>query len=749
MNRILYNLLRLGLLVALVLTPGVAPAADAQVPQQAPPISCLQIPFLGKIIGTVLDGSSQPLGGVEVRAHATTGASQSAGVTNAAGQYGLPLPPGSYLLEFRPPNGLFQAAWYKGATSAVNATPVEVGNGKTVSGIDIKLTAGAQFSVTLRGPGGEPLPQSLIAVFDGYGRKVADGQADDQGRALTAPGLPPGSYRLLARPPYGSPLLAQYYSQKPTLDAADPLTLTQAITVEAAMALQPGAALRGTVTDATSGAPLAGITVEVRDAGSEVHFATTDQQGRYSVEALPSGAYRVEFRDGQGGPASPAPLRRTVTLSAPSAQAGFDAALARGGAISGRVTTPNGTPVPGASVSVRDIDGAIATYGSTADDGTYVIHGLPSGRYKLTYSHYSHQALAPADQVTVTAPNTIAVADTVLSPGGAISGKVTDPDGNPVEGAYVTVLDAATGKTQYGNGYTNAAGVYTTPATLPSASYIVKFQAPNIEGGCVLAIEYSGNAATAAAATSVQVSAPATVTGADAKLDYGAYIAGQLTDAASGLPLSGTVQVYDATGAVVTSGNASPLGRYRTAAALPAGSYRVQFAADGYVSLFYGGATALEAAVRVPSGSGNINMVLPRGGTITGRITAADTGAPLEHAAVTLYDFGGRVVATQLTTFDGGYRFRSGLSSGAYRLGVAPGKRDDGTPYFTGYDAVFSGGARSLEQAQTISLAAPKTVSADLAMPLTGSTSPTPSPTTPPATPTPLNRPVYLPVVQR
>lgn len=748
MNRIASNLLRLSLLLALLLTPGVAPMASAQGPQQPSSTPCPYISFLGKIIGTVRNSEGQPLQGVEVRAHATKGAGLKVGHTNAAGEYGIPVPPDTYLLEFRPSDGPLQVAWYKDAASPLDATLVEVGDGKTVSGLDVKLPAGAQFNVTLHGPDGEPVPEGLISVFDRYGRKVAEGQTDDQGRALTAPGLPADSYRLFSRPPYGSALLASYHNQKPTLEEADPLPVTEAGSVDVPITLQRGARLSGTVTNAATGTPLDGMAVEVRGTGGTAQYVTTDTQGRYSVEGLYGGMYQVEFRsDGQPQPSSPAPLRRLVSLSAPNAQTGFDAALTDGGAISGRVTGPDGTPLPDVSVHVRGNDGAIDTYGSTAADGTYAIYGLPSGRYTLAYAAYNRQALTLAEQVTVTAPDTTRLVDSVLSPGSAVSGKVTDPEGKPVEGVYVSFLDAATGKAHIGS-YTSAEGVYTTPPTLASGSYIVKFQPPGSEGQCPLAIEYSGNAASAAAATRVQVSAPGTVTGIDATLEYGGHITGQISDAASGLPLSGEVQVYDAGGALVTNGSVWSLGRYRTTAALPSGAYRVRFVADGYVSMFYGGATVLEAAARVPSGAGEINLALSRGGTLMGRITAADTGAPLEYAAVTLYGAGERVVGTLLTAFDGGYHFRGSLPSGAYRLGVAAGRRDDGTPYFTGYEAVFSGGARSLAQAQPIALISPQLVTVNLAMPTTQSPPPQPLPQPSPQ-PSPGGERLYLPLITR
>jgi uncharacterized protein (DUF2345 family) len=70
-----------------------------------------------------------------------------------------------------------------------------------------------------------------------------------------------------------------------------PLTITQALhNVETPMTLQRGAQLSGTVADATTGTPLAGIRVEVRNPQGEVRDAMTDAQGRYSVEGLPIAA---------------------------------------------------------------------------------------------------------------------------------------------------------------------------------------------------------------------------------------------------------------------------------------------------------------------------------------------------------------------------------------------------------------------------------------------------------------------------
>src|SRR5690606_21599644 len=55
--------------------------------------------------------------------------------------------------------------------------------------------------------------------------------------------------------------------------------------------------LAGLVTDAASGAPVAGVTVTVPDSGQPPSLTGPD--GRYMVEGLSSGTYSVEFtRDG-------------------------------------------------------------------------------------------------------------------------------------------------------------------------------------------------------------------------------------------------------------------------------------------------------------------------------------------------------------------------------------------------------------------------------------------------------------------
>jgi Carboxypeptidase regulatory-like domain len=81
----------------------------------------------------------------------------------------------------------------------------------------------------------------------------------------------------------------------PLRTAAAPASMDQPVNAPPP-APAPGASVAGTVTDAT-GAVIAGATVEVANSATNAaHIATTDGTGRYLVNGLAPGSYRVEAR---------------------------------------------------------------------------------------------------------------------------------------------------------------------------------------------------------------------------------------------------------------------------------------------------------------------------------------------------------------------------------------------------------------------------------------------------------------------
>lgn len=119
---------------------------------------------------------------------------------------------------------------------------------------------------------------------------------------------------------------------------------------------------------------------------------------------------------------------------------------------------------------------------------------------------------------------------------GSISGKVTAASGgNPVEGAYVCVLNAASQASEE-CAFTTAGGEYTIPGLEPG-EYKVHFEPGYSSGGLIG--QYYDEASSFATATVIELAGGEERTGIDAALAEGGKISGTVTAAASGEPLEG------------------------------------------------------------------------------------------------------------------------------------------------------------------------------------------------------------------
>lgn len=173
--------------------------------------------------------------------------------------------------------------------------------------------------------------------------------------------------------------------------------------VMAAASLAPAAmaagSISGTVTDA-SGTPLSGIWVTAFKTGAPPRFEPnqeTDSAGHYTLPGLDAGQWTVyflvsvelpgrgpnylpEFYDNQ-----PSEAAATPVIVGDDAVTGIDAALTRGGTISGTVTE-EGNPLPiEACVSVGN--GKRADYYDVwSTDGSYRITGLPTDNYFVVFT---------------------------------------------------------------------------------------------------------------------------------------------------------------------------------------------------------------------------------------------------------------------------------------------------------------------------------------------------------------------------
>jgi thiol-disulfide isomerase/thioredoxin/protocatechuate 3,4-dioxygenase beta subunit len=196
-----------------------------------------------------------------------------------------------------------------------------------------------------------------------------------------------------------------------------------------------GHVLRGRVLS-SDGKPLEHAQIRAYTTGRNI-FLTTDAEGRFEVIGLPGD------RDS---------LYPTVTHPDFVAMDGFSLPLDEdgitkvewrletGAVIAGRITAKeDGRPLSGIIVTAgndRFGSNRVNPEAITDEEGNYRLKGINAGPALL---HVMDDSFAPAMQQVNASMDGIAKADFVLEAGQPITGRVTDPDGNPVAGVTLVV----------------------------------------------------------------------------------------------------------------------------------------------------------------------------------------------------------------------------------------------------------------------------------------------------------------------
>jgi hypothetical protein len=168
--------------------------------------------------------------------------------------------------------------------------------------------------------------------------------------------------------------------------------------------LETGGQITGRVTDVETGSPIEFVEVCAPQIDSveeirTIHCDRTDSEGNYTVQALATGLYKIEFGTTPGNLNQvnyihqyfPGKSRwdeaEVRSISAGDTLPGVDAALQRGVEISGTVTEASGAPVVGQTrICALDAGSeAIVQCAPPEKDGVYRIAGLPFGSYKVSF----------------------------------------------------------------------------------------------------------------------------------------------------------------------------------------------------------------------------------------------------------------------------------------------------------------------------------------------------------------------------
>jgi hypothetical protein len=275
----------------------------------------------GTIAGTITNtATSAPMQSVTVRAiarYGTTTQSARSGFTNASGAYSIAgLPPGTYYLQTSTslainenfnnlpcPNPCPTA-------SALLGEPIVVSAGGTVANRDFQLDPGGSISgIVTAAATGNPLSSLGVQIFrqSGSGVQIVVATGNSSNAAYVLAGLDAGTYYVLAvdlREPiqYAGRVLGGSSCTACTaaeIMAGTPITVAAGASVTGQnLALDRGATLTGTITDATTGASIAsqGLRVDAYSSTGPAMSATTSfgiTGNTHTIGGLVAGTYYV------------------------------------------------------------------------------------------------------------------------------------------------------------------------------------------------------------------------------------------------------------------------------------------------------------------------------------------------------------------------------------------------------------------------------------------------------------------------
>jgi len=354
--------------------------------------------------------------------------------------------------------------------------------------------------------------------------------------------------------------------------------------------------ISGRVTD-PSGNGIANVSVDVFDLYDIwTGGSSTDGNGYYGLK-VPAGTYTLHFSPlPTGGYYVPqwydnknnaqAANANLVTVIAFRTTFNINAQLQIGGAISGQVTDASANGIINVAVAAFDpFDNWMG--GSTTDSNGEYMFNVPAGSYKVHFKPLSSNAYdAPewydnknshqvADLVTVTASQITFNVNAQLEAGGIISGRVTDPSGNPIANPNVNVYAYDPDYNWMSGSSTDSDGNYMF--NVPTGTWKIRFSPLPSRKFFVgyYAHEWYDSESRFGLADLVSVTVLQTTSGINGQIEIGGKVSGQVTDVSGNGINNINVNVFDLNNNFIASTTTYREGLYRIV--LPVGDYKVGF----------------------------------------------------------------------------------------------------------------------------------------------------------------------------
>jgi hypothetical protein len=534
-----------------------------------------------------------------------------------------------YKVEFEAYDDVHVGEWAHDATSYADADLITA-----PATVDAALATGGHLQGTLTRADEQPAEGASVAIStaDEDGQTAAFASTDQNGAWSAL--VRPGEYLVN----FDSWPANQWAFGKTSREDAAHFTVAAGGTVRVDDQFLAAATVQGTVTSDATGAPVEGVCVEVLlptddpDNRQSVGQGCSGADGTYSVDLSDAGEFIAEFTDPQGNYTAEfsgntrtigAAARFSVTRGTPTT---VNASLARAAVITGlAVDAKTGAPIEGACPNAFLGHSGGYVLGSVPEcsgpDGRWTVRGLPTGQFAISIDAYGQPqtytetwafkatSQATADLISVTAGATKSVRAVHVAVGGTVAGVITGPDGHPVADAWVNVGGGFPGRAGPGEGRwsakTDEQGRYTVNG-VPAGTYKAFVYTDDYWGD--LAPEWSGNATTAASASTFKVKAQKT-TRFDAQLEPASGISGSVVDAA-GSPVTGYLvgQVFASDGSPIADFDVFGGDNAFETSALPAGDFTLkltEYTDEGEGAVYwYDSATNQRDATRVHLGVG-------------------------------------------------------------------------------------------------------------------------------------------------
>jgi hypothetical protein len=530
------------------------------------------------------------------------------------------------------------------------------------------------------------LSGAVVTLYDDYNEEVASTTTNASGD-YTLSGLEPNNYYSLKFHAVG--YVNEWWDNSRNRWSSQSISVDSDSVTDIDAVLTLGSELTGTVTDAVTHLPIEGASVYAFDGPGNCTeqdadtydfcvVTTTAADGTFTLDGLAAEDYRIRYSAPDHVPSWKGGFFRqwdsdVVELGYNEVKSGNDASLEPPAMISGLVTAlADSSPLEGVSVSAYTSTGDYIAETSTDGDGAYSFESLPSGTYKVKAEVQGFVPQWWSSKGRLGSATKIA-----LTVGASVAGKNFSLDhGATVEGTISTVLGVLPNadvsvyreNSEFSaNTVTDSEGHYSISGLTPG-SYVVGVT--SADDLCIAAL-WSGGAHQSYEATPFTVASNTTVSGKDLMAPRCATISGTVSGASAPSPelSSVSVQLESVTGAYEDS-DYSWDGTFSFDTVAP-GSYYLHVDPEGdYQPAWYGGSVARTTAVPIvvaENGSITVNPVVVVGGSISGNVTAASSGDPVNDVSVRAI---GRTTGYERSAYtdDSGDYQISGLPADTYSL---------------------------------------------------------------------------------